>query len=212
MPENRDQEMLTKGKRVSITSPLSPEARTFLLQFDTEQVLSDRELNEDQRTIACIQELHLPNRAHERRKSAACKRLQARWSKDFGVVRVNSRRARWWTVAGGRSLKGSYGQKPPVGWPEEPPAWDHGELWGHGRTPSIAVSQPYPWLLNKDIDCLNDFAEQYGLRFRISNYPSWYFPGRCWFVMWFQEVGTNYAEGDNQASPIRSRAFKRGDL
>ena len=183
-----------KGDLFSTTSPLSHDAREFLLSFDDsseERVLADCEMNDDQLAIAHIQSLSIRSRADERRAderraSAARRGLQARWAEQFGVARINSARVRWWTLAGGQSPRGTYGGQPPFGWPEQPPAWDHPELWGHGRTPSIAVSQPYPWLLNDDLDHLDDFAEEYGHRFRISNHPSWYFPGRCWFVEWFR--------------------------
>ena len=143
-------------------------------------------MNEDQVTISRAQGQAVVGTVGERQKTAARRRLQAIWSQQFGVVRITSVRARWWNLAGGRSPRGTYGQLPPPGWPEELPAWDHAELWGHGRAPFIAVSQPYPWLLNRDIGRFNDFANEFGLGFRISNYPSWYFPGRCWFVEWFR--------------------------
>lgn len=182
--------MLTKGNRFSTTSPLSREARTFLLQFSDsseERVLADRAMNEEEIALFRAMSRAMPAAVGDRKKNAARRKLQAQWSEQLGVVRINSARARWWNLVDGRSPRGTYGQQPPHGWPDEPPAWDHAEFWGRDRKPSMAVSQPYPWALNHDIDRLDDFADEYGLRFRISNYPSWYFPGRCWFVEWFRD-------------------------
>ena len=186
--------MVVKGSKFSTASPLSRDAIEFLLSFDggsEERVLADREMNDDQLAIARMQCLNYPSRAEKRRKNTARRRLQAQWSEQVGVTRMIGTQARWWKLVGGKSPRGTYGQLPPIGWPSWPPAWDHAELWGHPRTPVIAVSQPYPGLLNDDLDGLDDFAEDYGLRFRISNHPSWYFPGRCWFVEWFRDEGSS---------------------
>ena len=182
--------MLSRGDRFSTTSPLLPEAKKFLQQFcdsSGERVLADRAMNDDQIAIAHAQSRAVSVVVEERKKNAARRALQEEWSRQFTVSRIKSLRAGWWQVAGGLAPKGTRLVRPPSGWPEEPPAWDHAELWGRGGKPFVAVSQPYPWLLNRDLDLFNDFAAEYGLRFRISNYPAWYFPGRCWFVEWFRD-------------------------
>ena len=56
----------------------------------------------------------------------------------------------------------------------------------------VAVSQPYPWLLNDEIESLNEFAGEYGFRFKISNYTSWHYPSRCWFIEWYGEDSVDW--------------------
>lgn len=125
------------------------------------------------------------------RRYRAQRRLQSHWADQFNVELYGVTRVRWWNIAGGVSPKLTYNQSPPKGWPEKPPAWDHPSTWIHGKTPLVAVSQPYPWLLNRDIEDLDKFADSYGLNFRISNYPSWHYPGRCWFVEWYRKQNTD---------------------
>ena len=57
---------------------------------------------------------------------------------------------------------------PPRDWPESPPAWDHPSIWVRDGRLIVAVSQPNPWLLNDEIESLNEFAGEYGFRFKIS--------------------------------------------
>ena len=178
--------MPSKGDQFSATSPLSQEAKEFFLQFSNsseERVLNPSAMNAEKLVVFHAQR----SAGSERPKKAAQRKLQARWSEQHGAVRINGTSRGWWNLIDGQSPKGTYGREPPAGWPQTPPAWEHAELWGRDKKVCIAVSQPYPWVLNKDIDCLNDFADEYGLRFRISNYPSWYRPGRCWFVEWFRD-------------------------
>ena len=106
------------------------------------------------------------------------------WANPLGVTKA-TRRARWWQIVGGVSPKGTYGVSPPRDWPATPPAWDHASIWVRNVTPIVAVSQPYPWLLTKEIESLNEFASEYGFRFKVSNYPSWHHPSRCWFIEWY---------------------------
>lgn len=175
--------MLTKGDRFSATSPLSQDDKEFLLTFlnsSEERVLSDENMSRDQHKVIEAQN-------DDSRRSRARQRLQSHWADQLNVELHVGTRFRWWNVAGNVSPRGTYGQAPPEGWPEEPPAWDHSSIWVRGKTPLVAVSQPYPWKLNEDIEDLDEFADCYGLNFRISNYPSWHYPGRCWFVEWYRK-------------------------
>ena len=177
--------MSAKGDRFSATSPLSQDDKTFLLSFQSgadDRVLSDENLSSDQRDICEAQEAGSRGLSRLRR---AQKRLQEQWSAQLDVKLYPGTRIRWWNISGSVSPVGTHGRQPPEGWPTQPPAWDHPEIWVRGKTPIVAVSQPYPWLLNKHIEDFNEFAESYGLKFKISNYPSWHYPGHCWFVEWY---------------------------
>lgn len=134
------------------------------------QVLADWAMNEEETAVFRAVSRAMPAAVGDRRKNAARRKLQAQWSEQLGVVRINGARARWWNLVDGRAPRGTSGLQPPLGWPEEPPAWDHAEFWGREKKPFMAVSQPYPWALNRDIDCLDDFADEHGLRsgFRIT--------------------------------------------
>ena len=178
--------MLTKGDRFSATSPLSQDDKKFLLTFQNsaeERVLSDENLDSDQHEIFKAREAGVDGSP---RLGRAQRRLQRLWADQLNVELYTGTCMRWWNVAGGVPPKGTYDQSPPGGWPEKPPAWDHSSIWVRGKRPLVAVSQPYPWLLNRDIADLDEFADSYGLNFRISNYPSWHYPGRCWFVEWYR--------------------------
>lgn len=48
------------------------------------------------------------------------------------------------------------------------------------------------WRLNREIESLNEFASEYGFRFKVSNYPSWHYPGRCWFIEWYGEDSVDW--------------------
>lgn len=187
--------MLTKGNRFHVESPLSVEARDFLLGFSDsceEITLARHSMNEDQVAIALAQRRNGQDNRAGRLRNAARRRLQSEWAQEFGngLQRLTGAKVRWWTLVGARSPKGTYGQQPPLGWPYMPPAWDHGEIWGRDKVPFVAISQPYPGLLADELDGFDAFGEQFGLRYRISNFPSWYFPRRCWFVEWFADYET----------------------
>ena len=122
-----------------------------------------------------------------RKKRTAQQRLQRLWADPLSVTAYSGTKVRWWSLAGGVSSKGTYGGSPPPDWLERPPAWDHSSIWVRDGKPIVAVSQPYPWLLKDEIERLNKFASTYGLRFKVSNYPSWHYPGRCWFIEWYGE-------------------------
>ena len=154
----------------------------FFLTFEhspEERVLSYPHMNRDEVKVIVAD---YGTREHK----MAQERLQRHWADRISVELHEGTRFRWWHVAGGVSPKGTYNEEPPKGWPQYPPAWDHGRIWVRGKVPLIAVSQPYPWLLNEDIEKLNGFADLYGLNFRISSYPSWHNPGHCWFMEWYQ--------------------------
>ncbi|MDE0330235.1 MAG: hypothetical protein OXL41_00045 [Nitrospinae bacterium] len=177
--------MLTKGDRFSATSPLSQENKKFLLTFlnsSEERVLSDENMSRDQHKV-----IEAKKQDDVSRRNKAQRQLQSHWADQLNVELCEDKRVHWWNVVGGVSPRGTYGQSPPKGWPEKPPAWDHSSIWVRGKIPLIAVSQPYPWKLNRDIEDLDEFADSYGLNFRISNYPSWYYPGHCWFIEWYSK-------------------------
>ena len=170
--------MLHKGKRLSASSPLSPETKRFFLGFSDsseEHVLDNRHLSKDQSALnTVIQEgIKPPDRSA----------LQAHWADPLRVEHDDSRSFSWWHVALATSSAGT-AQARPDGWPKTPPAWDHHSIWTRDGAPVIAVSQPYPWMLNRDLSLLDDFSHTSGLRLRVSNYPAWHFPGRCWFIEW----------------------------
>ena len=172
---------LKKGERFSTTYPLSAEDKEFFMQFNRgceDRVLSDMNLSEDQIKVARLMDQGGYNAEESKQK------LQAHWADPHGVELSRKIVDRWWKVAGVSARKGSRGMSPPEGWPDEPPAWDHDSIWNCNGEVVIAVSQPYPWKLNKDLEKFNDFADEYNLTFRISNYPSWYYPGHCWFIEW----------------------------
>lgn len=167
--------MLVKGAPLTLASPLSRGQMDFLAEFSDsceELVLSERNLSDDKRAA-----ISTPNDKRKRLE------LQRMWANHLGVTKA-TRRAHWWPIVGGVSPKGTYGMSPPRDWPATPPAWDHPSIWARNGRPIIAVSQPYPWLLTKQVEHLNEFASEYGFRFKVSNYPSWHYPGRCWFVEW----------------------------
>ena len=173
--------MFRKGERFSEVSPLGRASKEFLGQFLDDantQVLSAENLSVDQVLVAnAVRE---GNNSVERSRRT----LQKHWADPLGVELSKKTVRCWWKIVGASSPKGSWGTTPPDGWPRTPPAWDHASIWSRSGKPEIAVSQPYPWLLNKKMDQLNDFADDYGFVFRISNYPSWHYPGRCWFMEW----------------------------
>ena len=174
--------MLTKGAPLTFVSPLKRTQMDFLAEFSDssdERILNDQHLDKHQQAVIS---------AHDdgRKKSAAQRELEHQWTRRLDVTKATSS-VRWWNIVGGISPKGTYGRLPPQGWLQKPPAWDHPSIWvGNGR-PIVAVSQPYPWLLNEEMESLNEFAGDYGFRFKVSNYPSWHYPGRCWFIEWYRE-------------------------
>ena len=173
--------MFRKGERFSEVSPLGRASKEFLGQFLNDantQVLSAENLSVDQVLVANA--VGEGNKGVERSRRT----LQKHWADPLGVELSRKTVRCWWKIVGAASPKGSWGRTPPDGWPRTPPAWDHASIWSRSGKPEIAVSQPYPWLLNQEMDQLNDFAEDYGFVFRISNYPSWHYPGRCWFMEW----------------------------
>ena len=181
--------MLTKGDRFSVHSPLSQDSAAFLLQFvggSEEQVLEQEHLNSDQRKA-----FKVVKAGESAYMNPASQKLMRVWSQQLDVQRLRGARTSWWNIAGGLSPKGTYGRSPPEGWPEKPPAWDHATIWGREKFPLIAVSQPYPWMLNRDIKAFNEFGDAYGLSFRISNFPSWHYPGQCWFIEWYSNQSPN---------------------
>ena len=171
--------MFRKGERFSEVSPLGRASKDFLGQFlDNDAVLSAENLSVDQVLVAnAVRE---GNNSVERSRRT----LQKHWADPLGVELSRKTVRCWWEIVGASSPQGSWGKTPPDGWPRTPPAWDHASIWSRSGKPEIAVSQPYSWLLNQEMDQLNDFAEDYGFVFRISNYPSWHYPGRCWFMEW----------------------------
>lgn len=177
--------MSAKGDVFTATPPLSQDDKTFVLSFQSgadDRLIRYENLSSDQRAICEAREAG--SRGLSRLRKAQ-KRLQEHWSADLDVKLYTGTRIQWWNIAGGVSPGGTHGRRPPEGWPARPPAWDHGEIWVRGKAPIVAVSQPYPWLLNDHIDELNDFADSYGWKFKITNCPSWFYPGRCWFIEWY---------------------------
>ena len=177
------QAMWSKGEHFSVGSPLSDDAKRFLLKFcnsSEERVLDDQYLSSDQSKLrrAIVSELD---------ESLIRAALQRHWADPLRVQLGAVGRYRWWDVAGWHET-GERGRR--EGWPERPPAWDHGSIWLRDGEPFVAVSQPYPWKLNNDIDELDSFADMYELRFRVSNYPAWHYPGSCWFIEWCSASGT----------------------
>ena len=175
--------MLEKGESFSAHSPLSRQEKEFLLQFvggSEERVLNDKYLSSNQ--LAAFNIVKSENGAG---RNPPKQRLIRHWAQQLGVRLNRGAKGGWWSIAGCESPKGTYGQSPPEGWPQRPPAWDHTSLWDRGTGILIAVSQPYPWMLIRDIGEINEFADSYGLKFKISNHPSWYYPGCCWFVEWY---------------------------
>lgn len=177
--------MLKKGGPVSLKSPLASSEKEFLLQFvggSEARVLDDEYLNSDQ-----LAAFEVVKSGDSTRRNPAKKRLMRHWAQQLNVRLHSGVKGGWWNIAGGISPKGTYGQSPPEGWPQRPPAWDHSSIWVRGKRFLIAVSQPYPWLLMKEIDQMNEFADSYELNFEISNHPSWYYPGCCWFIEWYSK-------------------------
>ena len=172
--------MWKKGERFFAESPLSTDAKRFLLTFSDsseERVLSDERLSRDQfelrKAIVDKSETGTVNRLRSI--------LQSHWADPLGVEETTEKQVRWHDVAG-QSGKAERGREDD--YPDSLPAWDHGSIWVRDDKPIIAVSQPYPWMLNRDVDELDVFAERHGLKFCVSNYPSWHYPGECWFVEW----------------------------
>ena len=173
---------MRKGNKFVADSPLSNKAKTFLSSFcDSELNLSYSSMNHTQINI-----FHAKDKYDYEKSNKLVKRLQKEWADKQGVELHT--KLSWWTIVGGISPTGTYGRQPPTDWPDSPPAWDHATVWRckHTKKPLIAVSQPYTWLLNKNINKLDQFADDYNFSFRISNDPSWYYPGRCWFIEWRQ--------------------------
>ena len=175
--------MLGMGKEFSAHSPLSRNEKEFLLQFEggsKERVLNDECLNDEQ--LAASNDVKSGNGSRRNRPQ---QRLKNNWAQQLGVRLHRGSKGGWWNIAGGVSPKGTYGRSLPEGWPKSPPAWDHGSLWVRGTRILVAVSQPYPWMLIKNIEEVNGFAKTYGLSFKVSNFPSWHYPGFCWFFEWY---------------------------
>ena len=180
--------VLRKGEFVLIESPLNSDERRFLLSFEDsseERVLADCCLSKDQSVVRRAIKEEVDNTRSMRTT------LESHWADPRRLERDTRNRFHWWHVAcGGRTG----GREPtrPDGRPEEPPAWDHPSIWVRDGVPVIAVSEPYPWLLNKEIDQLNHFAGAHELSFRISNYPAWHYPGSCWFIEWYSVYPLHY--------------------
>ena len=175
---------MQKGDRFSADFPLNSEVKTFLSSFEDsseEIVLSYDNMEETERALSDVVLLDDQN---ERVRLTA--EFKNEWANEREVEQQTKRS--WWKIVGGVSPVGTYGREPPTDWPRHPPAWDHATVWRCKSTKqtSIAVAQPYPWLLNNEIDKINQFAVDYNFRFRISNFPSWHFPGRCWFIEWWK--------------------------
>ena len=173
---------MKKGDPFSATFPLNSDDIAFFSSFDdsSEELILDYEkMNDDVRSLSIATYLDDQN---ERLRLIG--KLRKQWADQRGVEQQTE--PSWWKIVGGESPAGTYESEPPAGWPQHPPAWDHATVWRgkSNKITSIAVSQPYPWLLNKDIDKLNQFATDYGFIFRITNLPSWHYPGRCWFIEW----------------------------
>lgn len=176
--------MWLKGERF-FESPLSAEAKRFLLTFSSsseERVLSDRHLSKDQSELRGA----IDDRAKADTINRLQSKLQSHWADPLGVQVAEVGRFRWWDVARFRRTD-ERGRE--VDCPERPPAWDHGSIWVREGKPIIAVSQLYPWLLNKDVEKLDAFAERYTLKFYVSNYPAWHYPGQCWLIEWRSSTG-----------------------
>ena len=172
--------MWRRGERFSVDAPLRADAMRFLLAFSDssdESVLDDRHLSSDQTTLKRA----IVNGSDESAVQSIRSILQGHWADPLGVQVDHERRYRWWDVANAHET-GRRGR--PEGWPESPPAWDHGSIWVRDGKPLVAVSQPYPWKLKGGIDELNSFADMCELKFRVSNYPAWHYPGSCWFIEW----------------------------
>lgn len=179
---------LRRREFVLIESPLNSDERQFLLSFENsseERVLADRCLSKDQALVRrAVKE-------EEDNKISLRTTLASHWADARRLERHTRNRFQWWHVAyGGR--KGGRGPTRTDGRPVKPPAWDHPSLWVRDGAPVVAVSQPYPWLLNEHIDQLNDFARDHELSFRISNSPAWHYPGSCWFIEWYSVYPPHY--------------------
>jgi hypothetical protein len=66
-----------------------------------------------------------------------------------------------------------------------PPGSDHASLWTHAGKPSCFISQPYS-LDSRVLDEMLDFAMSYQLRFVVSTWPAFYYPGHVLMVEWFR--------------------------
>ena len=174
---------MQKGDRFSAAFPLNSDVKTFLLSFENsseEIVLSYDKLEDTERTLSDVVLLD------QNERSRLTGEIKKKWANERGVEQQTKQS--WWKIVGGVSPVGTYGREHPRDWPPNPPAWDHATVWRCKSTKqtSLALSQPYSWMLNKDIDKFNEFAVDYNFGFRISNYPSWHYPGRCWFIEWWK--------------------------
>ena len=149
---------MIKGNVFFATSPLSQGEKNFLLLFSDSS--EERVLNEEGLSEG---QRMVVNAQSETQKQSAQEKLQALWAKPLSLKRTLTRE-----------------------WSNIPPAWDHSSVWMREGKAMVAVSQPYPWLLNRELDQLDAFAKEFDWQFRISNFFSWHYPGRCWFIEWFR--------------------------
>ena len=175
---------MKKGCRFTVDSPLNADVKTFLSSFENgseETVLSYDNMDDTERALS-----HAVVRDDHKKRKRLTNKLKNESAKKRGVEQQSKNS--WWKIVGGVSPVGTYGREPPTDWPRRPPAWDHATVWRCKLTkqPLIAVAQPYPWLLVDKIEQINQFAVDYNFRFRISNFPSWHFPGSCWFIEWWE--------------------------
>ena len=183
--------MFIKGERFSADFPLSLEDKRFLQQFTAgseEVVLAGENLSRDQRkVVSALKEYEqtgvIKVEALKEKLSKSRQKLADHWADSLGVERFPHRDHCLQRLTGARL---SDQHQSLVDSDDVPPAWDHGEIWSRAGEPAIAVSQPYSGMIIDHLEEFNDFASTHNLRFRISNYPSWYYPGSCWFMEWHQ--------------------------
>ena len=159
---------MQKGDRFSAAFPLNSDVKTFLLSFENsseEIVLSYDKLEDTERALSDVVLLDLNKR------SRLTGKIKKKWANERGVEQQTKQS--WWKMVGGASPIGTYGNEPPTDWPPNPPAWDHTTVWRCKSTnqTSLAVSQPYPWLLNQEIEKFNQFAIDYKFKFRNFKLP-----------------------------------------
>lgn len=81
-----------------------------------------------------------------------------------------------------------------------PPCNDHHTLWKHvGQiTPVVFVAQPYPYdMTDEKRQQLDDYCVGNGLNYRISNNPSWHYPGEVLFIeIWLEDNWTPKQSGE----------------
>ena len=64
----------------------------------------------------------------------------------------------------------------------QPPGTDHPSLWLKDGKPYYYISQPYHFEM-ATLGELNVFCQQHGLEYRITTWPSFYYPSGTMFVL-----------------------------